>query len=436
MNKRAGHPPPKRVAPTDLQRWRGLVSLCGDAYAQASARIHDFHRAIARRPFAALDAVPGIAQAATPVRVLHDGITDGVYLGVHQIGALAFDTATAALDAAARIRGAEAPRARPRFDAIASALSGAFGDHLAVRRSALAPRAAFHADGLPLPLTREALAQSFAAPQPRLVVFVHGLCCNETSWQLYRDPQRPQTRPYGERLQDVGYSALYLRYNTGAHISHSGRRLAHLLRRLVAQWPVAVDEIVLIGHSMGGLVSRAAIAHGLRRGDAWTTAVRHVFCLGSPHRGAPLEKAVHGATQLMQAFELSRPWAQALDLRSVGIRDLRHGATADADWRQAARREWRPPQPLPRAGHARYHFIGSSLGLDARDWRGRCFGDGLVRLPSALAHELADADTAVLFGRHHLQLLNDPDVYRLLASTLGLGTGADERLTDAPIASA
>ena len=120
------------------------------------------------------------------------------------------------------------------------------------------------------------------------------------------------------------------------------------------------------------------------------------------------------------AFELSRAWGEALDMRSVGIRDLRYGATAVADWRSDLRREWRPPQPLARATHARYHFIGSSIGRDAGDWRGALLGDGLVRLPSALAADLADADTATLFGRHHMQLLNDPQVYALMAAQLGL----------------
>ncbi|MGH8444820.1 MAG: esterase/lipase family protein [Solimonas sp.] len=413
-----------RPAADALHGWRGLAALCGDAYAQASGRIHEFHRAIARQPFAALDRVPAVSQAAAPVRVLHDGITDAVYFSVRQIGGLVFDTLTASLATASRLREpATAPQAQPRLDLAAAAFSGAFGDHLAARRNPLAPRAGFYASGLHLALDGDSLLAAFPQARKRLAIFVHGLCCNETSWQMYAavaDPQRPATQPYGERLQAEGYSTLYLRYNSGAHISHNGRRLAHLLRQLVANWPVDVEEIVLVGHSMGGLVSRAAIAHGLQREQAWTGAVRHVFCLGTPHRGAALEKAVHGATTLMHAFELSRPWARALDARSVGIRDLRHGATAQADWRREKTRDWHPPQPLARAAQARYHFIGCSIGADERDWRGRLIGDGLVHLPSALAKELADADAAVLFGRHHLQLLNDAAVYALIAEQLGL----------------
>jgi hypothetical protein len=174
---------------------------------------------------------------------------------------------------------------------------------------------------------------------------------------------------------------------------------------------------------MGGLVSRAACHSGLRSGAAWTDRVSNVICLGAPHLGAPLEKAVHLASAALNAFAVTRPLAAVLNARSRGIQDLRHGYTADQDWRG------RSPQtqydarrtPIARLPGARYHFIGSTVGGSERDPLGDIVGDGLVRLPSSTARELADADTAVLFRTHHMRLLNHPAVYRQIRTRLSAG---------------
>lgn len=411
---------PPHGAPSTLQRWRGVVDLLGDTYAQLTGGIHEFHRAIASKPFKALSAVPAISSGAAPVRVLHDGITDAVYTSVKEIGALSFNVAGAALKLIEEQSPPTSAAAHPRTELAFSALSGLFGDHLIGRRNPLAPQFGLYRDGIKLDTDRTALTTAFPSAQPRLVIFVHGLCCNETAWQLYQKAGDDSTRPYGERLSEHGYTPLYLRYNTGAHISQNGRQLARLLQQLITQWPLPVADITLIGHSMGGLVIRAAAAAGQRRGDSWTQNVGNIICVGSPHQGAALERGAEALAQVLQSFELSRPWARVLEARSVGIRDLRFGATSDADWRAGLAREWRPPNPIARLEHARYHFIGCSLGDHARDWRSYLLGDGLVHLPSSLARELADTDSAVLFQRHHMQLLNDPAVYALIAERLGV----------------
>ncbi len=56
--------------------------------------------------------------------------------------------------------------------------------------------------------------------------------------------------------------------NTGLHISDNGRRLAELLDRLDGCWPVPVEEILLVGHSMGGLINRSACHYGMEDGHA------------------------------------------------------------------------------------------------------------------------------------------------------------------------
>ena len=60
---------------------------------------------------------------------------------------------------------------------------------------------------------------------------------------------------HGQSLADeLGYTALYLNYNSGRHISCNGQQLSKLLNQLAKAWPVPVNEITLLGHSMGCLL--------------------------------------------------------------------------------------------------------------------------------------------------------------------------------------
>ena len=382
-----------------LQRLRGAVLLAGDTFDVVTRHVQRVHGAVAAQPFGALAALPGLGTAAQPVRWAHDQISSGVYASVRALGAAGFAGAAALLRAAERRLPASASSADAAALRVAvGAVSGLFGDQLARRRNPLAPRMQLYRDDIVF------TPQQLAAGVPlRLAILVHGLCCDERSWRLYG---RQGSGDYATQLAAAGYLPLHLRYNTGAPIAHNGRALARLLQRLHAQAAQAPEEIVLIGHSMGGLVIRAAYAEGHRRRAAWAAAVRQLFCLGSPHRGAPLEQAVHLGSELLSLWPLTAPWGQLLNLRSAGIRDLRSGLPAhDA------------------GAPARLQLIGSSIGRDAHDPLGWLLGDGLVRLPSALA-ALPSAQVSALYARHHMQLLNDRAAYALIAQALSTASQA------------
>ena len=135
-------------------------------------------------------------------------------------------------------------------------LNGLIGDRLERDGSPLQEPMSVRVGGLPVAPDRAALAQAFPQATPRLVVFVHGLMGEEHGWRLGR---RQGREDYGSRLaRDLGCTPLYVRYNSGRHISENGRSLADLLDAIVAAWPVEVDEVALVGHSMGGLVARSA----------------------------------------------------------------------------------------------------------------------------------------------------------------------------------
>lgn len=407
------------MAHNRISEIRGSVKLAGKTFEQLTSRIHEFHRAISDMPFNAMPAVPGIKDSSEGTRAIHDSITDGVYGVIKGIGGALFKQADVALKAAERnfqpatkTALAVTPPAIAR-DNIVSAISGLIGDAMAHERNPLRVRLGFYREGHRSTLSAPVLAASYPDASGKLVIFIHGLCCNEHSWRLYAD----QNTPYGDQLHAKGYTPLYVRYNSGLHISLNGRTLARQIDKLVSLWPVPVTEVVLIGHSMGGLVARSAAYKAAKSNMPWPHKVSHIVCLGTPHTGAPLEQFVHAATPVLEAFPLSRPLAKVLNVRSQGIRDLRHGFVADEDWKS------RPAEartPIPRLDTVRYHFIGSSIGIDEKDWLGKAIGDGLVKLPSSTARELADADTAVLYRAHHMQLLNHPAIYTQIAQRLGV----------------
>lgn len=403
----------------------GAVEAGAAALAHGLRAVADVHAAIARQPFAALRLTPVVRTAAEPVRLLHDGITAAVYAGV--AGGLTLLAGAARL-AAAVAPGPDEPRAGSTLELAVAALNGLAGDHLERDGNPLAVETSLRVRGRAVAPRRDALAAAYRSAAPRAVVFVHGLACNECLW--WRDAERHYGDPdvsHGTRLErELGVTALYVRYNTGLPIAENGRRLARLLDAVAREWPVPLAELALVGHSMGGLVVRSALHHG---GDAdWVARVRHAFYLGSPHRGAPLEKAANAASWLLGRWDVTRPFAAAANQRSRGIKDLRFGALRDEDWQDAdvdALLDDRTAD-LPLLAGARHHFIAATLTRDRRHPLGAAIGDLLVRSASAAGRaghsRFPRADVHHLGPMTHLELLNHPTVYaRLRAALSGAG---------------
>jgi pimeloyl-ACP methyl ester carboxylesterase len=306
-----------------------------------------------------------------------------------------------------------------------AALNGLIGDQLEREDSELQEPMSVRVAGLPITLDPETVAAAFPCPTPRLVVFLHGLMETEFAWRL---GERRSGQSYGSSLaRDLPCTPVYLRYNSGRHISENGASLADLLEGLVRAWPVEVSEIALVGHSMGGLVARSGCHLGAERGDAWVGKVRHVVSLGTPHLGAPLAQGVHYASSALGALPETRPLAGLLRRRSAGIRDLRQGSLVDADWRD------RDPDALravacaevPLLEGAVHCFVTATLSTDPKHPLGRLIGDTLVLEPSASGRSRSrrigfeDEHGMHVGGTHHLALLNHPAVYPRLREWLG-----------------
>jgi pimeloyl-ACP methyl ester carboxylesterase len=304
--------------------------------------------------------------------------------------------------------------------AIVSILNGVLGDHMTAHDNPLTIQMGFRREGKPLNLTPDALANAIPNPQGKVLILLHGHCMNELQW-------RRNGHDHGEVLAAAnGYTPMYLRYNSGLHISKNGRAFADLLEEMVRAWPVPVEEICIVGYSMGGLVARSAFHYGTQAQHGWLQYVHKLMFVGTPHHGSMVERA---GNMVDLALEVS-PYSEALSrlgkIRSAGTTDLRHGNLIDEDWegrnRFAHAADQRQLSQLPAGVHC--YAIAAMIAKEHCEVRGKLFGDGLVPLKSALGHH-QDEDRAltfpeghrkVFYGMTHLGLLDSPEVCAQLQS--------------------
>lgn len=310
----------------------------------------------------------------------------------------------------------------PERAAVLSALNGVLGDYLAATNNTMTQTMRLRRNGRSLELTSEALKDEISPLGGSVIILVHGLCMNDLQWNR-------RGHDHGAALaRDLGYTPLYLRYNSGQHISTNGRAFADLLEVLLKVWPVPVKELVLMGHSMGGLVSRSACHYGGIAGHSWLKKTRKLICLGSPHHGAPLERGGNWVDVILGSSPYTAPFARIVKVRSSGITDLRYGNVIDEHWHGRDRFERasdsRLPVPLPTG--IQCYAIAGTTGKKAGDARDKLLGDGLVKVDSALGKH-NDASLTLSFpkehqwlayGCHHMDLLNQADVYTKLKEWL------------------
>ena len=392
------------------QEMRSLADLAGEGTRVLTTLVRDVHRGIAGRVFCS------IGPAAKPVQLVHDTTASTIYClvdgairrSLYGAGALAAETISNDED--------DTVEARPRVAGALAALNGIYGDELTNRDNGFALSMQIRKKGRPVEVTPDGVATAFPKATGRIAVFTHGWCMTERSW--WRPPRTGETlRPYGKRLRkDLGFTPIFVRYNSGHHISQNGRALADLIDQVHALWPVPVEEVTLIGHSMGGLVARSACHYGLEQEHPWTDRVRHVVCLGSPHLGADLEKGVNAASWALSKLPETRGIATFLNARSSGVKDLRYGALLDEDWRDCDPDEFLQDRcrEVPFLPDAVYHFVSTTAAPRAL---GLLMGDHLVRPRSASGRgrgrriPFEAAHGLTLTGLNHFDLLNHPLVY-------------------------
>ena len=382
---------------SDLRGWSRLVI---DAAIGITNLTEQTHLAILRmRPF-----------GAPPEGATTTGITGFVYRCVRGTMRLSGEAIDAVLAQLGPQLG-EIPES-PARDALVAALNGVVGDYLVETGNPLALTMRLRQQGQALELSPSSLLA--LKPTGRVAVLVHGLCVSDLRWGR-------SGRDHGEKLaHNLGFTPVYLFYNSGLHISTNGRAAAEMLESLVAQWPVPIEELVILGHSMGGLVARSACHYAEMEGHAWRRRLNKLVCLGSPHHGAPLERIGAWVEAAIGKIPYGGAFTRLGQIRSAGVTDLRFGSLLDEDWRGRDRfvREGdvRTPVPLPE-GVACY-AIAATTAAAAGSLNDRLIGDGLVTVDSALgSHKDPSLNLSfppdrqwIASGMNHLDLLDRAEV--------------------------
>ena len=373
---------------------RGVSQLAIDATTGITDLVEAMHRNIAR--------VPGISPSLENGRT--SGLTGAIYHSVRSITQIVGEGIDLALAHAAPIFGSFTDI--PEREHLQSALNGVLGDHLHASQNPLAINMQFRQNGQFLHLHTETLREKIPDITGKILVLIHGLCMNDRQWnQTRKDGTK---HDHGTALQiDFGYTPIYLHYNTGLNISNNGAQFSTLLDELAQAWPVAIEEIVIVAHSMGGLVTRSAHHHAGNLQHSWPGITQKIVFLGTPHHGAPLVRGGHWFDKLLGATPYASPFAKIGKIRSAGITDLRYGHILDTD---------DIPVPLPTAIQCFAIAGTTSISEDA------LHGDGLVPIKSALGvHDDSNQNLAfpehrqmILPATNHIQLLSEQNVYLAL----------------------
>ncbi len=399
--------------PSDL---RGFARLATHATAGLADLVEAMHHTIARPVGGGGPQAPGRTR----------GLTGLIYKSVRGVTRLVGGGLDALLG---QLKPTLAGRASsPEREAVLAALNGVLGDYLVASDNPLAIPMSLRRAGRPLVLEKEALLAAIPQGSGKLAVLAHGLCLNDLHWNR-------QGHDHGAVLvRDLGYTPLYLHYNTGLHTSTNGRTLAGLLEALLQQWPHPVHDLVIVAHSMGGLVARSACHYGALAGHAWPRQLSKLAFLGTPHHGAPLERGGNWVDAILGATPYAAPFARLGKIRSAGITDLRYGNVLDEHWqgrdRFAHARDTRRSVPLPKG--VKSFAIAATTGKKPGDLRDRLLGDGLVSVSSALGRH-DDSHRSLSFpksrqwigyGMSHLDLLGRTEVSDQLVRWFGSTPGA------------
>ncbi|MGA9334567.1 MAG: alpha/beta hydrolase, partial [Rudaea sp.] len=214
---------------------RGAGRLVIDATLGLTRLVETLHHNIQR--------APGIAGESTqqPAK----GITGFVYKSIRGVTRMVGGGIDLALGRLAGLLDRGEAGSSVEREAVLAALNGVLGDHLAATKNPLAIAMQWRRDGTALQLASTALRRTIAQPTRKVVLLIHGLCMNDLQW-------RRNGHDHGAALAaDAGFTPVYLHYNSGLHISSNGRELAEKIEALLKAWPLPVDDLVILGHSMG-----------------------------------------------------------------------------------------------------------------------------------------------------------------------------------------
>ncbi len=429
MTNRVPKNPLKHLRASDL---RAIAKMATDATHNATAIAEGVHQSVR--------GTLGMSSGKTQLET--GGLTGLIYQSIRGVSKLVgrgVDSALAALQPLLMSIEQDAPNS-PQREAVLAAVNGVMGDYLAESNNPLATSMVFRYQGRDI--TPETMPQAADEQgklgqkgKQKILLLIHGLCMNDIQWQTSHEGQ-------SFNLGEVVSTALdalpvYLRYNTGKHISQNGRELAVKLEQWLTSQPQSIAELTVIAHSMGGLLIRSAVVYANIEKMRWPTRLKSIVFLSTPHHGAPLEQAGHWLDQILGSTTYSAPFAKLAQLRSAGITDLRVGDILDEHWQNDRHPEGKgrgdekvkragPRQPVPLPSGVACFTVAATTAAKRHVLADRLVGDGLVPLRSALGehaemqYSLMFAETAkwIAYETNHLALLSSPDVARQMISWL------------------
>ena len=388
---------------------RGILNLLTEATVNVTDTVEDMHNRIVHPPF-----LP-----STPIQHLVTGMAGIVY------GSVRHTTKFIGGGLDKSLKGLN-----PSFDLglsvrkkehVLAILNGVIGDYLSHVDNPLAIPMQFR-------LGDETLNWNKTNPKVvpdvsgRILLMVHGLCMNDVRWNH-------QKHNHGKILaSELDFTPLYLVYNSGLHISDNGQGLNSMLESLIENWPVPVEEINMVAHSMGGLVCRSAVYYGGLENNSWLENLKKIIFLGSPHHGAPLEQIGNYVDRLFEWIHYVKPFSRLSKMRSSGITDLRYGNLVEEDWKGLDRfknnAKRKTPVPLPEK--VTCFTVAATKSPPNQSKKAGLIGDGLVTVRSALGHHknpdkslgFKESNQYISFDTNHMDLLSNLHVFQKLKEWL------------------
>ena len=337
---------------------------------------------------------------STPLSVLNDSLDNrGGDNLKGNVGGSTSDSANGNVSEDAPPSSTHSPSPSSIKPTLLSAINGVIGDYLHTQQSPLSIAMTFRQHGNDIELN--ALARHIAESEGKLLIMVHGLCMNDVQW-------RQGEHDHGYHLaNDLSCTTVYLHYNTGRHIYQNGIKLNALLGELASQFHSLQSQhtldISVVAHSMGGLVTRSALYYAndaipeaaakteiAEESIQWAEYLKKIVFLGTPHHGAPLEKAGNWVDLLLGMHHFTAPLTRITQIRSAGIADLRYGYIVESDTHSERRFDFASDQrkPIPLPDGVACFAIATTSSASPNAINKHIVGDGLVPLNSALGiHE-------------------------------------------------
>ncbi len=408
--------PFKHLRSTDL---RGLAKLA----TQATVNVTKIAEGVTQSVWSTMGAPSG--KLANETR----GITGLVYKSIQGVAQLVGKGAESLLTGLQPLLDKidqEPQESAPR-EAVLAALNGVMGDRLVESDNPLATPMTLRFNNEVL--NWEALPDK-ALLTGKVLIVVHGLCMNDLQWTVQNEGE---SFNHAENLATkLGYTPVYVRYNTGLHTSQNGQTLSNQLELLSALWPTPLTEISVLVHSMGGLVTRSAVHAAQHSRRQWVNKLKNIVFLGTPHHGALLEKAGNWIDVLLGVTPYSAPFKRLVELRSSGITDLRFGHVLDSDWqghdrfKPKTKQEQDSRENLPLPEGVACFTVAATLAAKRSLLADRLIGDGLVPLNSALGvHSdptrsltFAKSSQMLVYRTNHMAMLGSTEVGKQLVDWL------------------